>query len=70
MQPSSFLSVNAIDILKGMALAIGTAVFAIVAPSIQKGVFIFDWTAIWHTAVAAGITYIGAKFFTGKSTQS
>lgn len=61
---SSFLSIDFKDALKGIIVAVGAAVFALVAESVSKGEFTFDFTAIWHTAVAAGIAYIGKQFFT------
>lgn len=47
--------------IKGLVVAVLGAVVAVVAPSIEHGQFIFDWTTIWHTAVAAGIAYIGKE---------
>jgi hypothetical protein len=61
---SGFLSLNTQDFLKGLIITIGSAVFALVAESIQKGQFTFDFTAIWHTGVAAGVAYLGKQLFT------
>jgi hypothetical protein len=61
---SSFLSLNIQDFLKGLIMTIGCAVFAIIAESCQKGQFIFDFTAIWHTGLAAGVVYLSKQFFT------
>lgn len=61
---SCFLELNKSDLLKGLLMAVGGAVFAVVAPSIEHAKFVFDFTAIWHTAVAAGFVYLGKNLFT------
>jgi hypothetical protein len=47
--------------IKGLATAVFAGVVAVIAPAIQNGNFTFDWTTIWHTAVAAAVGYIGQK---------
>ena len=61
---SGFLSLNTQDLLKGFVVAVASAVFALVAESVNKGQFTFDITAMWHTAAAAGIAYLGKNLFT------
>lgn len=61
---SSFLSLNTQDLIKGGLVAAGSAVFTLVAGSVEKGHFAFDFTAIWHTAVAAAVAYLGKNLFT------
>lgn len=61
---SRFLTLNTQDFLKGGIVSVGSAVFAFVAESINKGQFTFDFTTIWHTAAAAGITYLSKNLFT------
>jgi len=61
---SNFLSLNTQDFLKGLIVTVGSAVFALIAESVDKRQFTFDFTAIWHTAVAAGITYLAKNLFT------
>jgi hypothetical protein len=63
MKKSSFLNLNIQDFLKGLVVAVGGGVVAIIAPSIQDGSLTFNWTTIWHTAVAAGISYLGKNLF-------
>ena len=64
------LSVTAINFFKSFIVAVFGGVVAVVAPSIQAWIdsgkwaglsVIFDWTVIWHTAVAAGIGFIMHK---------
>jgi hypothetical protein len=61
---SGFLSLNAQDFLKGLVLTVGSAVFALIAESVQKEQFTCDFTNMWHTGVAAGIAYLGKQLFT------
>jgi len=65
---SNFLSLNTQDFIKGFIITITSAVFTLVAESVQKGQFTFDFTTIWHTAVAAGIAYLGKNLFTPAKT--
>lgn len=60
MKLTYFLSSKTVkDFLKGLIVTVFGGVVAIVAPSIQDGSFIFNWTTIWHTAVASGLAYLG-----------
>jgi hypothetical protein len=60
---SNFLSLNTQDFIKGLIITVTSAVFTLVAESVQQGRFTFDFTTIWHTAVAAGIAYLGKNLF-------
>lgn len=64
MKTSDLFSLDLQDAAKGLLMAVGASVFALIAESIQKGQFTFDFTAIWHTAVAAAVVYLGKNFFT------
>jgi hypothetical protein len=59
MKKINFLPASVRTLVKGLIVAVIGAVVAVVAPSLENGQFVFDWTTIWHTAVAAGIAYIG-----------
>ena len=63
MKKSTFLNLNIQDFLKGLIMTVGGGIVAIIAPSIESGAFVFDWTVIWHTAVATGLTYIAKNLF-------
>lgn len=64
MKKSSFLSLNVQDFIKGLVVAVGGGIVAIVAPSIQDGSLTFNWTTIWHTAVASALAYLAKNLFT------
>ena len=64
MKFSNFFGLNWQDAFKSFLMAIGTAVFTIVAQSIQNNIWTFDWTTIWHTALAAAVVYLGKNLFT------
>lgn len=61
---SSFLSWSKSDFVKGFFMAVGGAVFAVIQTWVLNGIFTFDFTVIWHTAVKAIVIYLGVKFFT------
>lgn len=63
MKTTKFLSLSAQDFIKGLIMAIGGGVVAIIAPSIQSGEFVFNWTTIWHTAVASALAYLAKNLF-------
>jgi hypothetical protein len=64
MKQSSFLSLNVQDFIKGLVVAVGGAVMAIILPSIQAGNLTLDFTTIWHTALASALAYLGKNLFT------
>lgn len=63
---SDRFKLNIQDWIKGLVMSVGGAVFAVVESSIDAGIFVFDWTNIWHVALAAGVVYIGKQFLTGQ----
>lgn len=69
MITSKFLSLDAQDWLNGLVSAVAGAIFALIAPNLVEvathpatAVLTFDVAAIWHTAVATGLLYLGNKF--------
>ena len=64
MKVSKFFTLNSQDFIKGLIMAIGGAVFAIIAPSINSGNLVIDWTLIWHTALSTALIYLGKNLFT------
>lgn len=64
MKTSNLFSLNLQDAVKGLIVAVGTSLFAFVAESVEKGQFTFDFTTMWHTAVAATVVYLSKNFFT------
>jgi hypothetical protein len=65
---SELFSLNAQDFFKGLIVAIGGAVFAVIQSSLTASTFTLDWTNIWHIALGAGLSYLGKQFFTGTPT--
>jgi hypothetical protein len=61
MKPSKFFSLNPRTqaFIKGLVMAVFGGVVAIIGPSIESGEFVFNWTMIWHTAVASALAYLG-----------
>ena len=62
---SELFSLNYQDLIKGLIMAVGGAVFAVIQSSVEMGVFTIEWENIWHIAVGAAVVYIGKQFFTG-----
>lgn len=70
MLTSKFLSVDTKDLIKSLVATVLGAVWAIVAPTFievakdpANAQLVFNWNEIWHTAVATGALYLGARFF-------
>ncbi len=70
MKPSAFLSLNWLDLGKGLILAAITSVLTIVTQTLQAGSLTFDWKAIGITALTAGLAYLTKNFFTPTSTPT
>ena len=64
MKKSKFLSLNWLDIGKGLVMAILTPAAVIVQQSIEAGTFTFDWKVIGLAAVGGGFAYLVKNFFT------
>lgn len=56
------------DVGKGLIVTVIGAVVALIGTSIDAGNFVFEWAPIWHTAVAAGVSYIIKNIFTPSVT--
>lgn len=50
------------DFVRGLLIAVLTAVLTVFADSIQDGVLNFNWQLIGTTAVSAGIAYLLKNF--------
>lgn len=61
---------NARDFIRALGYAMVTPVLPIILQSMKAKTWIFDWTAIWHTSVYAGVAYLAVKFFTPTQTIS
>jgi len=70
MKTSNFLSLNWLDLAKGLLMAILTPVVVIIQQSIEAGVFTLDWKSIGLAAFGGGFAYLVKNFFTKPDTQS
>jgi len=66
---STFLSLNSKDFLKGLVMAVLTAVISIVYTSVQAGSLEFDWKTIGLTALSSALAYIMKNLFTNSSGE-
>lgn len=61
---SKQFSVNMIDILKGLAVAVLTPVFSIMMVSLEAGSLTFDWKIIGTVAISSAMAYVLKNFLT------
>jgi hypothetical protein len=66
---SSFLTLNTRDFVKGLFIAVITAVITVVYTTVQTGTLSFDWKAISTTALTAALAYIMKNLFTNSNDQ-
>lgn len=52
------------DFLKGLLMAVGTPVIAVLISSLNSGSLKFDWKAIGIVALSAALMYLSKNFFT------
>lgn len=64
---SSFLKLNIKDFLKGLIVAIISAVLGVISTSLQLGSLTFDWKLIGTIALSAGVAYITKNLFQNSS---
>ena len=63
---SNFLALDTKDFLKGLLVAIVSALIAGVLQLMQSGPFVFDWPTfqpIVFTAISAGLAYLSKNLF-------
>lgn len=70
MKTSNLYSLDFKDLLKGLVVAIGSAVVTTIQTSLQSGSLNFNWRLIGTVALGAGIAYIGKNFFTPASIKT
>jgi flagellar biosynthesis protein FliQ len=66
---SLFLTLNTRDFVKGLFIAVITAVITVVYTTIQTGTLSFDWKVISTTALSAALAYIMKNLFTNSNDQ-
>lgn len=66
---SPFLTLNTSDFIKGLFLAVLTAVVTFMYTSIQTGSLTFDWKAIGLTAFSSALAYIMKNLLTNSNDE-
>lgn len=69
MKMSSYLSLNSVDYIKGLLMAVLTAVITVVYTSIQEGTVVFNWKVIAMSALSAALAYITKNFLTNSENK-
>ena len=70
MKTSNLYTLDFKDLLKGLIVAIGSAVVTTIQTSLQSGSLNFNWQLIGTVALGAGIAYLGKNFFTSASINT
>lgn len=70
MKTSNFLSLNWLDLGKGLLMAILTPVVVVIQQSLEAGVFTFDWKSIGVAAIGGGVAYLIKNFFTSSNAEA
>jgi hypothetical protein len=66
---SQFLTLNSKDFVKGLVVAVITAVITVVYNTIQTGVLAFDWKAISIAGLSAALAYITKNLLTNSQDE-
>jgi hypothetical protein len=69
---SGFLNLNAKDFIKGLIVAVLSALFAGVLKLLEAGPFVFDWATfqpIVMASVAAALAYLSKNLFTNSGGE-
>jgi hypothetical protein len=66
---STFLSLNSKDFIKGLFVAVLTAVITMLYTSIEAGELMLNWKAIGMTAISAALAYITKNLLTNSNGQ-
>ena len=66
---SSLLTLNSKDWIKGLVVAVITAIITVVYNTIQAGVLVLDWKAISVAGISAALAYITKNLLTNSQDQ-
>jgi hypothetical protein len=66
---SSLFTLNSKDWIKGLVVAVLTAVITVVYSTIQTGTLVLDWKPISIAAISAALAYITKNLLTNSSDQ-
>lgn len=69
MKMSSYMSLNSVDYIKGLIMAVLTAVITVIYTSIQAGSIVFDWKVIAMSALSAALAYITKNLLTNSQNK-
>lgn len=66
---SSLFTLNSKDWIKGLVIAVLTAVITVVYSTIQAGTLMLDWKAISIAGISAALAYITKNLLTNSQDQ-
>jgi EamA domain-containing membrane protein RarD len=66
---SSIFTLNKSDFLKGLIIAVLTAVITVAYNTVQTGTLSFDWKAISTAAASAALAYIMKNLLTNSNDE-
>lgn len=66
---SQFFSLNTRDFVKGLFVAVFTAVITMLYTSIQAGDLVFNWKAIGMSALSSGLAYVMKNLLTNSNDE-
>ena len=66
---SSIFTLNKTDFLKGLIIAVLTAVITVAYNTVQTGTLSFDWKAISTAAASAALAYIMKNLLTNSEDE-
>lgn len=66
---SSLFTLNSKDWIKGLVVAVLTAVITVVYSTIQTGTLVLDWKAISIAGISAALAYITKNLLTNSSDE-
>jgi len=66
---SSIFTLNKADFIKGLIIAVLTAVITLLYNTVQTGSLTFDWKAISTAAASAALAYIMKNLLTNSSDE-
>jgi hypothetical protein len=66
---SSLFTLNSKDWVKGLVVAVLTAIITVVYNTIQTGALLLDWKAISIAAISAALAYITKNLLTNSEDQ-
>ncbi len=69
MKNTNFFSLGWKDFVKGLIMAVGGAVFAVVQTSLEAGQFQINWKQVAIVAGSAACVYLSKNLFTNSQDQ-